>query len=167
MGSIFGSVFGGRYSDHVLAQLKERNGGTGYPEMRLQSTRLALLCLPPSVAAYGWLCDRHIHVSAVCVALFAAGFFSVAIYSSTLTYIMDANIGRSSAAAATGSCFRGTFAFVAVEVAVPIQNTIGDGGLYTLWAAVLVVAELLILLVIWKGDKWREEAEQDERTRSK
>jgi hypothetical protein len=43
------------------------------------------------------------------------------IYASTLAYIVDANVGRSSTAVATNSSFRGLFAFVAAEVAVPLQ----------------------------------------------
>jgi hypothetical protein len=30
--------------------------------------------------------------------------------------------------------------------------------MYTVWFFVLVLAELLIVLVIWKGAKWRAEA---------
>ena len=43
------------------------------------------------------------------------------IYSSTLAYIVDANVGRSSAAVASNSFFRGVSAFVATEIAVPLQ----------------------------------------------
>lgn len=43
------------------------------------------------------------------------------IYSSTLAYIVDANVGRSSSAVAASSVFRGTAGFVMTEVAVPLQ----------------------------------------------
>lgn len=42
-------------------------------------------------------------------------------YATSLAYIVDANTGRSSSAVASNSAFRGTMAFVAVEVAVPLQ----------------------------------------------
>lgn len=42
-------------------------------------------------------------------------------YSSTLAYLVDANNGRSSTAVATNSAFRGVAAFVATELAVPLQ----------------------------------------------
>ena len=32
---------------------------------------------PPSVIAYGWVCEKHVHVSAICVMLFLAGFFQM------------------------------------------------------------------------------------------
>ena len=39
-----------------------------------------------------------------------------------------------------------------------LQLSIGDGGLYSLWAGLIVLSELLILLVWWKGSSWRETA---------
>ncbi|PCH40367.1 MFS general substrate transporter [Wolfiporia cocos MD-104 SS10] len=158
VGCLFGSILGGRYSDYVFAQLKARHGGKSYPEMRLQSTMLAMMFFPPSVVAYGWVCEKHVNVAAICVMLFLAGFFQICIYASTLAYIVDANVGRSSSAVASNSFFRGLFAFIATEIAVPLQDSIGDGGLYSLWAGLTAISELMILLVWWKGGQWREKA---------
>ncbi|OAX40731.1 vacuolar DHA amino acid exporter [Rhizopogon vinicolor AM-OR11-026] len=156
IGSVTGSILGGRWSDRTLSRLKAANGGISFPEMRLESTKVAMIWLPLSVIGYAWVCQERVHVAAICVMLFLAGFFSIWIYTSTLAYIVDANVGRSSTAVATNSSFRGLFAFVAAEIAVPLQDSIGDGGLYTLWAAIMVVAEGMILLVLYKGRKWRE-----------
>ncbi|KAI0643020.1 vacuolar DHA amino acid exporter [Trametes meyenii] len=163
VGSLFGSMLGGRYSDYVLRKLKARNGGVSNAEMRLQSTLVPMLFLPPSVIAYGWVCERHVHVAAICVMLFLAGFLSICIYSSTLAYIVDANTGRSSSAVASNSAFRGLSAFIAAEVAVPLQDSIGDGGLYSMWMGLMILSELLIVLVWWKGGAWREKWERKER----
>jgi hypothetical protein len=111
--------------------------------MRLESTKVAMWFLPPSVVGYAWVCEKDVHVSAVCVMLFLAGFFSMFvpfktslnyclvltyvratirwIYASTLAYIVDANVGRSSTATASNSAIRGISAFVAAEIAVPLQ----------------------------------------------
>jgi hypothetical protein len=48
-----------------------------------------------------------------------------------------------------------------------LQNAIGDGGLYTIWAVLCVALDLVILLVIAKGGKWREESEEKERARAR
>ncbi|KAI1789395.1 vacuolar DHA amino acid exporter [Ganoderma leucocontextum] len=162
VGCLGGSVFGGRYSDHVFRKLKARNGGTSAAEMRLGSTIIFMPFLPVATIGYGWVCERHVHVAAICVLLFLTGLFLIAIYSSTLAYIVDANTGRSSSAVATNSCFRGLTAFIAAEVAVPLQDAIGDGGLYSLWAGLMVLAEILVLLVWWKGGAWREKWEMKE-----
>lgn len=106
--------------------------------MRLLSTRMFMVFLPPAAAGFGWVCEQNVHVSAVCVMLFLSGFFSMyvvlslvhcavihhlcsCIYSSTLAYIVDSNAGRSSSAVALNSCFRGFMGFVAAEIAVPLQ----------------------------------------------
>ena len=39
----------------------------------------------------------------------------------------------------------------------------GDGGMYTLWAGFMVVSELLMVLVWWKGGVWREKAVEREK----
>ncbi|KAF8441027.1 vacuolar DHA amino acid exporter [Boletus edulis BED1] len=163
IGCIIGSILGGRWSDRTLARLKAANGGVGYPEMRLESTKLAMWFFPPAVIGYAWVCQQHVHVSAICVMLFLSGFFSIWIYASTLAYIVDANVGQSSSAVATNASFRGISAFLAAEIAVPLQDAIGDGGLYTLWAGLMLLAELMILLVLYKGKQWREASVETER----
>jgi MFS family permease len=165
IGCMTGSILGGRWSDRTLARLKAANGGVSFPEMRLESTKIAMLWSPLSVIGYAWVCQERVHVAAVCVMLFLAGFLSVWIYSSTLAYLVDANTGRSSMAVATNSSFRGLFAFVAAEIAVPLQDTIGDGGLYTLWAGMMVIIECMILLVLYKGRSWREASIEREKRR--
>jgi len=164
VGSMCGSLLGGRWSDRVLSRLKKANGGTGYPEMRLKATKLAMPILPASILAYAWMADKHIHIAGIVVALFFVGLSSIWIYSSTLAYIVDANVGRSSTAVATNSFSRGLAGFIAAEAAVPLQNAIGDGGLYTIWAVLCILLDLVILLVIAKGASWREASEEKERT---
>ena len=124
--------------------------------MRLQSTLYFMPFLPLSVIAYGWVCQQHVHVSAICVMLFLAGLFSMfvssvkwnpvahahprfsrSIYTSTLAYIVDANTGRSSSAVAANSAFRGLTAFIATEVAAPLQVRERSSVLRGLWLTAL------------------------------
>lgn len=163
IGSVTGSILGGRWSDRTLTRLKAANGGISFPEMRLESTKVAMVGLPLSVIGYAWVCQERVNVAAMCVMLFLAGFLSIWIYTSTLAYIVDANTGRSSTAVATNSSFRGLSAFVAAEIAVPLQDSIGDGGLYTLWGGLLIITECIILVVLYKGRKWREASDEREK----
>lgn len=77
IGSLCGSILGGRWSDRTLARIKLQNGGNSDAEMRLESTKLAMPGLPCAVLGYAWVAQKHVHVSAVCVMLFLVGFFSV------------------------------------------------------------------------------------------
>lgn len=106
--------------------------------MRLESSKLAMLWLPPSVVGYAWVCEKHVNVAVICIMLVLIGFTSMSVnqlsiivialtstfrwmYSSTLAYLVDANPGRSSTAVATNSSFRGSLAFLSVMTAVPLQ----------------------------------------------
>jgi hypothetical protein len=44
-----------------------------------------------------------------------------------------------------------------------VQDSIGDGGLYTLWAGLVIITECIILLVLYKGRKWREASDEREK----
>ena len=82
-------------------------------------------------------------------------------YASTVAYVVDANPGRSCSAVAANSSFLGALAFITTMIAVPLQDAVGDGWLYTVFAVLVVVMELLIVLVLHKGVSWRErEAER-------
>ncbi|CUA72501.1 MFS antiporter QDR3 [Candida albicans SC5314] [Rhizoctonia solani] len=160
LGNLSGSILGGRWSDRVLAQFKAKNGGESVPEMRLQSTKPAMIFLPFFVVAYAWMCEKHVSIAGPVVVLFFSGFCAIWIYSSTLAYIVDANPGRASSAIAANSSFRGISGLIAAEISVPLKNALGDGGLYTLWAGLLVICEGLIILLIWRGGKWRAARQQ-------
>lgn len=120
-GGVFGSILGGKYSDHVLATVRARDG-RAEPEERIRSVLVPMVVLPPMFVAYAWLADYHIHVAACCVVLFLLGFAQIWIYSSTLSYVVDSNKGRSSGAVACNSAFRGTIAFIASEVRLPFPT---------------------------------------------
>ncbi|KAG7562297.1 hypothetical protein FFLO_02285 [Filobasidium floriforme] len=157
-GNVLGSILGGRYSDLVLRKLKKKNGGVGQPEMRLKSTVPAMPVMVASFLVYAWTSDQKTNVAGPIVALVFGGFSLMVIYASTLAYLVDANPGRSSSAIACNSFFRGTFAFVASQVALPIRNSIGDGGLYTIFSGLLALSCLGFWVVIANGQAWRDPA---------
>jgi len=166
IGNVCGSILGGRWCDRSLLRLTQENGGKSFAEMRLASTLPAMWFLPLSIIGYAWVCEKRVHIAAICVMLFVSGFSAIWVYTSTLAYIVDANPGRSSTAVAASSAFRCIFAFVATEVSVPIQDAIGDGGLYTIWSGIMIIMEVLVLLVLYKGKKWREACEEKEKEAS-
>jgi len=44
-----------------------------------------------------------------------------------------------------------------------VQDAVGDGWMYTIWAGLVLVSEALIVLVMWRGGQWREAAEAREK----
>ena len=61
--------------------------------------------------------------------------------------------GRSSAAVSSNSFVRGCLACVMSQIARPIQDAIGDGGLYTIFAGLLTMSSLGIMLVARESPK--------------
>ncbi|KZT53351.1 MFS general substrate transporter [Calocera cornea HHB12733] len=165
LGNVLGSILGGRWSDCSLARLKAQNGGVSAPEMRIHSMHVVMPLLPLSALAYAWTAQEKVHIAGPVVCLFVSGFSTMWIYSSTLAYLVDANTGRSSTAIAVNSSFRGTAGFIAAEVAIPLQNAIGDGGLYTLWAGMTALTVALLLVTERWGGQWREKAVEKEERR--
>ncbi|THU95076.1 MFS general substrate transporter, partial [Dendrothele bispora CBS 962.96] len=155
-----GTILGGRWTDHQLIRLTAKNGGKRYPEIRLKSTFHGLIVFPLCIIGYGWVIQERLHIAAVCAMLFACGFFAIFVYTSTIAYIVDSNLGRSSTAVALNSAFRGALAFALTEVSVPMQDGLGDGWMYTILASLIIISTLLIALVIWKGPEWRAKCEQ-------
>ncbi|KAF8969510.1 MFS general substrate transporter [Flammula alnicola] len=143
VGNMFGSLLGGRWSDYTRRKYQEKHDGISKSEHRLHSTKIMMPVLPAGLIAYAWMAEKKVNIGPICVALFFIGFSAIWIYSSILAYIVDANAGRSSSAVSVNSFFR--------EVAVPLQNALGDGGLYTLMAGLML------------GSEWRERAEERER----
>ncbi|WVF71357.1 hypothetical protein IAT40_006161 [Kwoniella sp. CBS 6097] len=155
VGNIGASIFGGRYSDVVLRRLKKANGGIGVAEMRLKATFVAMPFLVLGFLMYAWFAEKTIHVAAIVVSLFISGFALLWIYSSTLAYLVDANPGVSASAVSLNSMFRGIMACVMSQIAVPIRNAIGDGGLYTLFAGLLALSSAIMVLLAYRGEEWR------------
>ncbi|KAJ3567087.1 hypothetical protein NP233_g6599 [Leucocoprinus birnbaumii] len=153
---------GGRLSDLMLRRMRKKTGGSSEPEIRLRSTTMSILLFPAFIIACGWVTQLRVHVAAVVVTLFGGGFFCVMMYSSILAYIVDSNVGRSSSAVATNSVFRGLFAFMGTEVAVPLQDALGDGWMYTIWGGIVLVSGFLCIWTSYSGTRWRKRAEERE-----
>lgn len=158
-----GSLVGGRWSDWILAHLKKRNNGVSNPEMRLKSTFPAMPLMVGGFLTYAWTAGEHTNVAGIVVALFLCGLSIMCVmispipllqslsarlcYSSTLAYIVDANPGRSAAAVSCNSLIRGIMACICSQVSLPLQNALGDGGLYSLFAGLLALSSAGLFIV--------------------
>lgn len=96
---------------------------------------------------YAWTTDFKANIAGPVIALFFAGFSLMFVYSSTLAYLVDSNPGRSASAVSCNSFCRGAAACVMSQVAIPIQDGIGDGGLYTLFTGILCVSCAGLVLI--------------------
>lgn len=63
-----------------------------------------------------------------------------------------------STAVSCNSLFRGVTAFVASQAGEPILTSVGNGPLYTGWAILMLLAEVALIVVCFKGQQWKEKA---------
>jgi hypothetical protein len=133
--------------------------------MRLKGTVWFMPVLVASFLTYAWTAGSQVNIAGIVISLFFAGLSVMLIYASTLAYLVDVNPvcykpfnnatrleradeqGRSSAAVSSNSFVRGCLACVMSQIARPVQDAIGDGGLYTIFAGLLTMSSLGIMLV--------------------
>ncbi|CAG8471677.1 16859_t:CDS:10 [Acaulospora colombiana] len=164
-GYMIGSVIGGRYSDFMLKRAGERNDGIGHPEMRLSSTWVAMVLIPVSYIAYGWVVAYRLNIALPLIAMFLGellqnrGFGCLTVFNSVSTYLVDAFPGRSASAIALNNFVRSVAAAGMSAAAAPLQNALGVGWLYTMMVGLTILGSGCLVLVFVKGKRWREELE--------
>nr|CAG8570385.1 13847_t:CDS:2 [Entrophospora candida] len=141
IGYLLGSLFSGRYSDFILRAF----------------------IIPIAYISYGWLLNYNAHISLPIISLFIGGFTTLMAQNPTSTYLVDVNPKYSSSAIATCSCLRYVYAGIMVALSVKIDETIGIGWTYTLVSSMNAFSIIFIIVVYFKGKKWRNEMKVGEK----
>ncbi|CAJ0832386.1 4323_t:CDS:2 [Entrophospora sp. SA101] len=141
IGYLLGSLFSGRYSDFILRAF----------------------IIPIAYISYGWLLNYNAHISLPIISLFIGGFTTLMAQNPTSTYLVDVNPKYSSSAIATCSCLRYVYAGIMVALSVKIDETIGVGWTYTLVSSMNAFSIIFIIVVYFKGKKWRNEMKVGEK----
>ena len=103
-----------------------------------------------------WTVDKHVPIYGPVISLVLAGISAIWVYACVLAYIVDSATGMASTAVSCNSLFRGLIGFAASQAGEPILTSAGNGPLYTGWAILLLIAEVALILVIYKGQQWKE-----------
>lgn len=63
IGSMLGGIIGGTYSDRVYKTKVAKNGGVGWPEMRMGGVFMwvGVVVMALALAAYGWAVQENAH----------------------------------------------------------------------------------------------------------
>ncbi|CAG8696055.1 13518_t:CDS:2 [Dentiscutata erythropus] len=155
IGYFLGSVISGSYSDSLLAKSREKYGNI-CPEIRINSIWLGSVLVPVSLLAYGWFIVKNVHIALPILSMFFFGFGTLIVFNGTSTYLIDAFPGRSASAIAVNNCFRSIAASITSLVSIPLQNALSTGLLYTLLTVFIILSTSCMVIVYFKGKKWRE-----------
>jgi hypothetical protein len=116
-----------------------------------------MLLVLPTFVGYGWAVEYHTNVAVPVVILVILGYAQMHAYSTTLSYMVDSNPGRTSGAVAVNSACRGLLAFAASEASQPILDAVGNGPMQTGWAVLISLTVAWLWLTANRGKTWRDD----------
>ncbi|EXX71100.1 uncharacterized protein OCT59_020248 [Rhizophagus irregularis] len=157
LGQILGNVIGGKWSDIVLIKFKNKNNGKLIPEQRINSIWLGSIIIPLIFIAYGWLIERKVHISLPIILIFLSGFSVMTVYTSTSAYLIDSYPDQSASAISTHVFLRSVLTGIFSLFTILLQDSIGLGWMFTLLGAASLLSVSALIIVYFKGAKWREQ----------
>ncbi|KAG0338872.1 hypothetical protein BG000_003266 [Podila horticola] len=130
------------------------------PEVRLQSVWLGVFALPFGLMLYGWSVNNGLHLAYPLLGIFLSGFGMMMVLTSATTALIDANSdgNMATSAVACNSFARGVMGAVGGFTALPLLDAMGNGWLYTFWAAMTLVGASGLLLMVLRAPAWRRKA---------
>lgn len=166
LGYVISSIFGGRWTDIIMAREAraagryDENGKLLYqPEDRMRENAwIAAVIYPGALIWYGWTADNGIHWIVPMIANFFFGLGSMIIFGMATTMLTEFLYKKSSSGVAVNNFIRNIFSCVGGIVAQPIISAIGNGWLFTILGLVCWVSAFAVIWAMRKfGPKWRIE----------
>ena len=149
VGYIIGALAGGRWSDYVFVRNAVNNGGQLEPEGRFGiNTWVGAIMYPLGILIYGWTIDKGLFVIIPEIGTFFFGLGMMINFATTTTYLIDAVPGRSSSAVAMNTLIRNIFAALGAIIGKPLIETLGNGVLFSVLAAVGLASSTFIWAII-------------------
>lgn len=166
-GYLVGTLFGGRWADHVVKRWIRKRDGVRVSEDRLKSC-LPFICvvIPGFILIYGWTVQKAVGGIPVAVlAMFLQGVAQLFCFPSLNTYCLDVmqSKGRSAEVVAGNYMFRYVFAALGTGVVLPAIQAIGVGWFSTISALFLVLAGTSVWVTTLFGAQWRNIVDEKNR----
>jgi MFS family permease len=109
------------------------------------------------IVAYGWVLTKKISVAVPVVLLFFTGYSLTSSFQVLNVLMVDIYPGKPSVATAANNFVRCEIGAVFSAILLPLVDSIGWGWAYTLLALLFVGFVPMLLFVMQKGPKWRQE----------
>lgn len=162
-GYVVGTLFGGRWADHIVRKWIRKRDGVRVAEDRLKSCLFFLgVAIPGFVLIYGWTVDQQVGgIPVPVIALFLQGVCQLFCFPSLNTYCLDVmqSKGRSAEVVAGNYMIRYAFGALGTGVALPAIEAIGVGWFSTISALFLATSGSLIWLTTVAGSGWRQKVD--------
>ncbi|CAG8647614.1 2838_t:CDS:2, partial [Racocetra persica] len=131
-GYMFGSLFGGKYSDFLSKKAILISGGDYCPEVRIKSAWFGSLLIPITCIIYGWLLDINFNIYVLAILIFSCSFGMLCAFSTLSTYLVDSCPGRGASVTALSSLIRFCVPGVLTIFETSIEESLGVRWMFTL-----------------------------------
>ena len=157
---MLGSLSSGRISDRLRARAKARHpSGKVIPEQRLPLQIFGVILSMAGILGYGWMIHFHLHVAAVLVFSFMAGFGMTWVFVTNTTYLTECSPGLPASLVAIASFFRNMGAAISSVIIDPLISKMTFGWCFTGLALIDLFSVFLVIALMVKGPVWRERLE--------
>lgn len=139
IGYVLASLFGGRWTDTIMAREAKRAGRYDEkgkllyrPEDRMRENAwIAAFLYPAALIWYGWTAEKGIFWLVPLIANFFFGIGSMLIFAMATTMLTEFMPKKASSGVAVNNFIRNIFSCVGAVVAQPLISAIGNGWLFT------------------------------------
>ena len=169
LGATIASVLNGKFLDFNYRRLAKRMNFPlvknrfvdlrGFPierarlEIAFPMLTIGSLC----ILAFGWCLNYRVHLAAPTTILFVMGLSLTASFNTISTLLVDYYPSQAAKATAANNFVRCLLGAGATAVVDLMLSAMGRGWCFTFIALVMLCTSPLLLIVILKGPKWREE----------
>jgi MFS family permease len=158
VGNFMGTLIGGKLSDALLIRSRRLRGGAAVLEDRLTANLwpAGFFFVPLGVLMFGWMGEYGVSLWG-CIVGFGIQCFGMSqVFSAGSAYLVDATPGRGASITAGANFLRMLLACILSLVATPMLNALGPGYVGVLFAALMVLAMCLAVLLKLKGEAIRK-----------
>lgn len=157
-----GSIFGGRWTDHLLNKYSKSHNGEIVPESRISwNIVVAVVLYPPACLIFGWCLKFGEHWVTPLIGTALFGFASMLVIGTTVTYLVDILPGKGATGVALNNLCRQILAAIATFIAEPLLNALGAGILFSILMGIMLVATGAIIFLKRSGQAFRGKYDLD------
>ena len=150
------SIWGGKFNDYLLKKKIEKYGVVA-PEARFGiNVYVAAAILPCSLLITGWCLEYGEQWVTPLIGTALFGFAQMIVIGVTVTYLADCLPGKGATGIALNNFIRMIMAAGVSFATEPLIKAIGTGVLFSICAGVTAVLSVLLVIIIKRGDYWRE-----------
>jgi multidrug resistance protein len=169
LGASIASILNGKFLDYNYRRIAKQRGFPlvknrhtdlrNFPieKARLQIAFPMLTIGSLSILAFGWCLNFGVHLAAPTTILFLMGLTLTGAFNTISTILVDFYPTQAAKATAANNIVRCLLGAGATALIDPMLAAMGRGWCFTFMSLVMLSTSPLLLLVIYKGPKWRED----------